>query len=407
VADPLVTVWIPSYNHGRWLSEAIESALGQTYSSVEVVIVDDSSSDNSLEIAESYAAAHPERVRVLTHPGGENRGLPATANLALEHTRGVYWAGLPSDDLLSLDMVERNVEVLEADPALLFAYGYARAVDAAGTPIGRDLLIGENINRHPRPLERLLHANWIPGMAVLVRHEALSRLVPRLYDETLVYCDWDVWIRLVAHGPVAFLPRVVANYRVHGANLTIEHDGAVARRRSLDVLRTIENDADEIGAALTRPRIRAALRLELALRCYRDGALDEADHWIATAFTADPSIEGDAEWLKTWLLERLSRTTPPDDMPGWMLARAPAPVRAALARPFAALRLEQEARAAEHRGRRFEAWRLAGRSLRLEPSRAAHPAFLRFLAKLVLGRRLVAITRRLRGQRRARDTTCP
>jgi alpha-1,3-rhamnosyltransferase len=396
VADPLVTVWIPSYNHGRWLAEAIESALGQTYSNVEVVIVDDSSSDNSLEIAGSYAAAHPERVRVLTHPGGANRGLSATANLAIEHTRGVYWAGLPSDDLLSPDMVERHVEVLEADPALLFAYGYARTVDADGTPIGRDSLIGENINLHPRPLERLLHANWIPGMSVLVRREALSRLVPRLYDETLVYCDWDVWIRLVAHGPIAFLPRVVANYRVHGANLTIEHDGAVARRRYLDVLRTIEADADEIGGGFARPRVRAALRLELALRCYRDGALDEADHWTAAAFTADPSLEGDAEWLKTWLLERLSSTTPPDDMPAWLLARAPVAVQASLERPFAALRLEQEARAAEQRGERFGAWRLAGRSLGLEPSRAADPAFLGLLARLVVGPRLAAIVRRRR-----------
>ena len=79
---PTVSICIPSYNHAPYLPAAIESALGQTYRDLEVVIVDDGSTDDSLEIARAYERREPERVRVLTHPGHVNRGTAATANLA-------------------------------------------------------------------------------------------------------------------------------------------------------------------------------------------------------------------------------------------------------------------------------------------------------------------------------------
>jgi glycosyltransferase involved in cell wall biosynthesis len=66
-APPRVSVLIPSYNHARFLPAAIDSALGQTFPDVEVIVADDGSSDGSLEVAERYAAAHPSRVRVPIH----------------------------------------------------------------------------------------------------------------------------------------------------------------------------------------------------------------------------------------------------------------------------------------------------------------------------------------------------
>src|SRR4051812_1969316 len=97
---PLVSVTIPSYNHARFLPEAIESVLAQTYDNIELIIVDDGSTDESLTIARDYAARFPEQIRVHTHPDGRNHGISKTANLALSLIRGKYWNGLASDDIL-------------------------------------------------------------------------------------------------------------------------------------------------------------------------------------------------------------------------------------------------------------------------------------------------------------------
>jgi glycosyltransferase involved in cell wall biosynthesis len=88
--QPRVSVCVPSYNHARYLPDTIESVLGQTYRDFEVVVVDDGSTDDSLAIAESYAARHPDRVRVFTHPGRRNLGISETVNLAARLSRGEF-----------------------------------------------------------------------------------------------------------------------------------------------------------------------------------------------------------------------------------------------------------------------------------------------------------------------------
>ncbi|MBP9027352.1 MAG: glycosyltransferase family 2 protein, partial [Phycisphaerae bacterium] len=91
----LVSILIPVYNNRRYVGAAIDSALAQTYEPLEVVVIDDGSSDGSLEVAQSYAQRDP-RVRVIAH--SRNQGLPATRNEAVERARGEIIANLDSDD---------------------------------------------------------------------------------------------------------------------------------------------------------------------------------------------------------------------------------------------------------------------------------------------------------------------
>src|SRR5581483_11395810 len=133
--NPPVSLCIPSYNHAQFLPAAIDSALAQTYRPIEIVVADDGSSDGSLAVARRYAARHPDLIRVHTHPGGANRGISATVNLAYAKSRGAYWSGLPSDDVLYPDKVARQVEYLEARPDLGFVYGYADLIDQSGRPL--------------------------------------------------------------------------------------------------------------------------------------------------------------------------------------------------------------------------------------------------------------------------------
>src|SRR5437868_6123302 len=111
-----VSITIPSYNHVRFLPATLESILAQTYKNFEVVIVDDGSRDGSLQVAQEYAARQPGLIRVLTHPGHENRGVSAAVNLAFENISGEYWMGIPSDDTMYPDKLERQVEFLDKHP---------------------------------------------------------------------------------------------------------------------------------------------------------------------------------------------------------------------------------------------------------------------------------------------------
>lgn len=148
--DPLVSVCVPSYNHGQFISMTIESVLAQTYHNVEVVIVDDGSSDNTLAVLERYATRYPSKVRVFTHPGGVHRGISASANLAFQKAEGEYWCGLSSDDLFYPDKVEQQVEFLKRNPHVAFVYGYAHAI--SGHDLRPSGLLGVDISTTPNPL---------------------------------------------------------------------------------------------------------------------------------------------------------------------------------------------------------------------------------------------------------------
>src|SRR5256885_11136720 len=112
----LVSVVMPFLNLAQYLGEAIESVLAQTYPSWELLLVDDGSTDGASEIARSYAARHPERIRYLEHPGHRNRGMSASRNLGLQQSRGALVAFLDSDDVWLPEKLARQVATLDAHP---------------------------------------------------------------------------------------------------------------------------------------------------------------------------------------------------------------------------------------------------------------------------------------------------
>jgi len=120
---PLVSVVIIFLNADRFLREAIESVFAQTYSNWELLLVDDGSTDGSSEIALEYAQSSPARVRYLTHPGGENRGMSASRNLGIKHGRGEHVALLDADDVWLPGKLEKQVAILNEQPEAAMVYG--------------------------------------------------------------------------------------------------------------------------------------------------------------------------------------------------------------------------------------------------------------------------------------------
>jgi glycosyltransferase involved in cell wall biosynthesis len=158
---PAVSVIIIFLNGRRFLAEAIESVLGQSFGDWELLLVDDGSSDGSGEIAQSYAASSP-RIRCLAHPGGTNRGMSASRNLGLSHARGRYLAFLDADDIWLPEKLARQVGLMQAQPQAGLSYGrtlywHSWSPTWDGQPPDYEPRLGAETGRlHPPP--RLLAA---------------------------------------------------------------------------------------------------------------------------------------------------------------------------------------------------------------------------------------------------------
>ncbi len=123
---PLVTVITIFLNAERFLEEAIESVVGQSYSEWELLLVDDGSTDNSTQIALRYANQYPQHVRYLQHAGHENKGISASQNLGIGEAKGKYIAFLDADDVWLPEKLKQQVAILEAHAEAVMIYGRTR-----------------------------------------------------------------------------------------------------------------------------------------------------------------------------------------------------------------------------------------------------------------------------------------
>jgi len=122
-SKPLVSIIIPFLNAEKFIREAIDSVLAQTYDNWELLLIDDGSTDASTEITQHYAEQHPEKVCYLEHGGHQNRGACASRNLGIRNAKGEYVALLDADDVWLPHKLERQVAILDSHPEAAMVYG--------------------------------------------------------------------------------------------------------------------------------------------------------------------------------------------------------------------------------------------------------------------------------------------
>ena len=120
---PLVSIIVPIYRAEQFLEHTIESVRAQTYTAWELLLVDDGGGDGSASIATTYAARDPQRIALLAHPNGENRGASASRNLAIGQARGEYIALLDADDVWLPAKLEEQVRLMESHRTVGMLYG--------------------------------------------------------------------------------------------------------------------------------------------------------------------------------------------------------------------------------------------------------------------------------------------
>jgi glycosyltransferase involved in cell wall biosynthesis len=395
--DPKVSILIPSFNHAQFLPAAIESVLNQTYPNVELIIVDDGSSDNSLEIATSYATKHPAAVQVFTHANHANLGISATVNEGFNRSTGEYFSGLPSDDMLMPDKVEKQVRYLQKHPDVDWVYAKVQCVDDEGNSLPETF--GHDVTKDARPVERLIVANAVPGMSVLAPRECFARVGE--HTPNLLYSDWEFWVRMASQFKPAFINESVVRFRFHGYNTSVGTTLDQELSRGLEVMASLRRNHHVFPGELETPRSQALIESQRYRYLFCLGRLDDSKQSLKTVFEIFPSIQSEPQLFESWL-----RTAPlASSMPEYYeftLEQLPQGLESAFARKMTK-RLTGLARAARslrsHQAGDFQqARRLGIRAVLGDPARLTDRPFLSAFVETLVGAPLMGKARHLKQQ---------
>lgn len=208
-ASALVSIVIPCYNQRRYLGDALASARMQSYESIEVIVVDDGSTEDIASTVWKWAG-----VQYIRQP---NSGVAAARNKGFLHSRGAYVVFLDSDDRLAPDAIAEGVCVLQANRDAGAAVGRCRVIGPAGEP--------RPFRERPDELDpdaylELLRGNfiWMPAQ-VIYRRDAF--VATGGFDAAVDACaDYDLYLRMARMSRLAIHRRVVADYRQHNANMS-------------------------------------------------------------------------------------------------------------------------------------------------------------------------------------------
>lgn len=212
----LVSVIVPAFNRIDFISETVESVLEQDYPQIELIVVDDGSTDGTFEILEKYA--EEGHLKLVTHPERSNRGQSVSLNKGLGAARGEYIAILDSDDLFAKHKISRQTAYLENNPSIDLVYGKGLAIDEMGNALYETLSDHHCESGDPA---RLLVDCYIavPGGA-LVRKSLFER-AGRFEESFRAAQDHDMALRLFEEGKVAYLPEVAFYYRKHAGSISV------------------------------------------------------------------------------------------------------------------------------------------------------------------------------------------
>jgi glycosyltransferase involved in cell wall biosynthesis len=211
----MVSIFIPTYNMANYLPVALDSALAQDRANIEIVVVDDGSTDDTYKVIRPYLP----HIRYFRQ---EQQGVVHTLNRAVELARGEYVRLLAADDALCPDALSAQAALLDGNPQVALVHSQAYIMDEAGNVRGRKRLLTNGsvmIIPSPQAFRRLLRGNDVCASTVMLRKAALQRVGP-FQRESFPGEDWDMWLRITAHYDEAYIPKPLAYYRVHRNSIT-------------------------------------------------------------------------------------------------------------------------------------------------------------------------------------------
>ena len=296
-----VTVCIPTWNGERYLAETLRSVLAQSYENFECLVVDDASTDHTLDIVDTFKDS-----RIRRHVNPKQLGIARNYQHCLELACGEYINVFQQDDVMVPDNLERKLAVLDADPSISFVHSSAELLtSSAGSaeviacyaPTDQ-VLDGNRMFR-----ELLLTQNHICNPAVVARRQMMLDVGG--YDAEADYtCDYEIWMKMCVNRRVGFVAEPLVKYRWHETNSTQRFTTGI-RKKQFDRARneamrfyqltSIHNDADLMRFALDQVLVFDSWETELL---QRNAWLEsQATSWQHTAEDLSRRLENSVkEW---------------------------------------------------------------------------------------------------------------
>jgi len=227
---PRVSVILPNYNYAKYLDERIQSLLNQTFQDFELIILDDNSTDNSIEVINKYA--FNEKIKTFFYK--ENSGLTYKRwNDGADLSRGEYLLFAGADDVCDKTMLEKLVSKLDNHPSAGLAFSQSWEINSEGEKI-RSLKVGTDfldkkrweadfVDDGKKECFYLLFQNTIPNAsAVLIRRKCFFE--SGKFDESLLLlADWMLWVKILLKSDLAYVAEPLNYFRTHPANVRKSH----------------------------------------------------------------------------------------------------------------------------------------------------------------------------------------
>ena len=220
--DLLVSVIIPCYNGEAFLGEAIESALAQSYPHVEIIVVDDGSTDRSGEIALAYPIRYFRQ---------SNQGLTPSRNLGIRESRGSYLVFLDADDRLKPHAIEVGLRTLAQHPECAMSVGNHLFVSADGAYLASS----RKICLATAHYEALLKSNFVEMISTVLFRKSVFEKVGGFDTQLRVAEDYELYLRIARDHAICCHPEVIAEYRLHKTNAS--HNSELMLTMTLQVLK--------------------------------------------------------------------------------------------------------------------------------------------------------------------------
>ena len=243
---PNVSIILTSYNQGKFIEEAINSVLAQSYKNWELLIVDDGSTDNTLLIIDKYIKQYPDSIKLYTHSSKAHEGICKTYELAFSLAKSEYIAFLEADDLWLKTSLLQKIDKMEKNKKILLLYTDAKL-------FGNYFLLPKKLILHYKFRSKiknklftassiLLQNNIIPTFSTVILRNSFSKL--SFNPPQATWLDWWLWYQLSLQGDFFFLPKTLTRWRIHAhsANNQFFHE----TKHKADIVLEFKNKLKEL-----------------------------------------------------------------------------------------------------------------------------------------------------------------
>ena len=302
--SPLVSIIIPAFNAAGYIGDAIESALDQSYPIIEIIIVDDGSTDETRVKVGQYK----DKIKYIYQ---DNRGVSAARNMGIRNAKGEYIAFLDSDDIWLPKKLEKQLQCFSDHSKVGLVFGDSELFNQSGTTVRSflkerkiaSLLKDGEIVIHSA-FERLLDENFIPTSTVILKRDLVEGI--NGFDESLKSVeDRDLWLRVAWNVPIACVPEVLSRKRSHGENISSDRvEAYVSQIRVLEKVMNHPVMSEGLDQDWIRNRL-AELNFDLGYSYFNRGEYPAARKSFRRSFLGKYWLKAIIYWLSTFLGSRL------------------------------------------------------------------------------------------------------